>query len=70
MVDEIASPRCRVYYDVANNTWIGRDPGREIVELGDRIARFHFKNRSSPRGTPGTDTVSIGDAGNRASLTR
>jgi sugar phosphate isomerase/epimerase len=52
-----------VYYDVANNTWIGRDPVEEILELGDRIARFHFKNRSSPRGTPGTDTVSISDAG-------
>jgi hexulose-6-phosphate isomerase len=63
MVDEIASPNCRVYYDVANNTWIGRDPVQEILELGDRIARFHFKNRSSPRGTPGTDTVSINDAG-------
>ena len=63
MVDEIASPRCRVYYDVANNTWIGRDPVQEILELGDRIARFHFKNRSSPRGTPGTDTVSVSDAG-------
>lgn len=63
MIDEIASPRCRVYYDVANNTWIGRDPVREIVELGNRIERFHFKNRSSPRGTPGTDTVSIGDEG-------
>jgi L-ribulose-5-phosphate 3-epimerase len=63
MVDEIASPRCRVYYDVANNTWIGRDPVQEILELGDRIARFHFKNRSSPRGTQGTDTVSISDDG-------
>lgn len=63
MVDEIASPACRVYYDVGNNTWIGRDPVEEILALGDRIARFHFKNRSSARGTPGTDTVSVGDAG-------
>lgn len=63
MVDEIGSPSCRVYYDVANNTWIGRDPVAEILELGPRIARFHFKNRSSPRGTPGTETISVGDAG-------
>ncbi len=63
MVDEIASPACRVYYDVANNTWIGRDPVAEILELGTRIARFHFKNRSSPRGTPGTETISVGEAG-------
>ncbi|MHB8890419.1 MAG: sugar phosphate isomerase/epimerase family protein [Candidatus Limnocylindrales bacterium] len=63
MVDEIGSPSCRVYYDVANNTWIGRDPVEEILELGTRIARFHFKNRSSPRGTPGTDTVSVDDPG-------
>lgn len=63
MVDEIGSPSCRVYYDVANNTWIGHDPVEEILALGDRIVRFHFKNRSSLRGTPGTDTVSVGDAG-------
>ncbi|MGD0863140.1 MAG: sugar phosphate isomerase/epimerase family protein [Candidatus Limnocylindrales bacterium] len=63
MVDQIASPACRVYYDVGNNTWIGRDPAQEIMELGARIVRFHFKNRSSPRGTPGTDTVSVGAPG-------
>lgn len=63
MVDQIASPSCRVYYDVGNNTWIGRDPAQEIMELGQRIVRFHFKNRSSPRGTPGSDTVSVGAPG-------
>lgn len=63
MVDEIASPRCGVYYDVGNNTWLGRDPVAEILELGERIARLHFKNRSSVRGTPGSDTTSVGDPG-------
>jgi L-ribulose-5-phosphate 3-epimerase len=63
LVDELASPACRVYYDVANSTWIGLDPVAEILELGDRIAQFHLKNRNSPRGTPGTDTVSVTDPG-------
>jgi L-ribulose-5-phosphate 3-epimerase len=54
MVDEVGSPAFRVYYDVANTSWIGIDPALEIVELGDRIAQFHFKNRSSLRGTPGS----------------
>jgi L-ribulose-5-phosphate 3-epimerase len=63
LVDELASPACRVYYDVGNGTWIGLDPAAEILELGDQIAQFHFKNRNSPRGTPGTDTVSVSDPG-------
>ncbi len=63
MVDQIASERCRVYYDVGNNTWLGHDPAAEIRELGDRITRLHFKNRSSLRGTPGTDTTSVSDPG-------
>lgn len=63
MVDEIGSPACRVYYDIGNNTWIGRDPVAEIEELGTRIARFHFKNRSSLRGDPSSDTTSVGSPG-------
>jgi hexulose-6-phosphate isomerase len=63
MVDQIASPACRVYYDVGNNSWIGRNPAQEIAELGDRIARLHFKNRTSLRGTPGSDTSSVGSPG-------
>jgi hexulose-6-phosphate isomerase len=63
LVDELASPACRVYYDVGNGAWIGLDPVAEIFELGDKIAQFHFKNRTSLRGTPGTDTVSVSDPG-------
>jgi hexulose-6-phosphate isomerase len=63
LVDELASPACRIYYDVGNGVWIGLDPAEEILELGERIAQFHLKNRSSLRGTPGTDTVSVSDPG-------
>lgn len=49
LVDELASAAFRIYYDVGNGTWIGLDPAAEILELGDRIAQFHIKNRSSPR---------------------
>jgi sugar phosphate isomerase/epimerase len=63
MVDEIGSPYCQVYYDVANNAWLGIDPAAEIRELGDRIYRLHFKNRSSLRGDPDSVTNSIDDSG-------
>lgn len=63
MVDEIGSPYCKVYYDVANNTWMGMDPAQEIRELGARIFRMHFKNRSSLRGDPQSITNSVGDEG-------
>lgn len=59
MVDEVASPAFRVYYDVGNTSWLGVDPAMEIVELGDRIAQFHFKNRTSLRSIPGSEVVSI-----------
>lgn len=59
MVDEIASPSFRVYYDVGNTSWIGVDPAAEILELGERIAQFHVKNRTSRRGTPGSEVVSV-----------
>jgi sugar phosphate isomerase/epimerase len=63
LVDDIDSVACRVYYDVGNNTLLGRDPAAEIRDLGDRIVQFHFKNESSPRGTPGSRQVSINRPG-------
>jgi L-ribulose-5-phosphate 3-epimerase len=63
LIDELASPACRIYYDIGNGAWIGLDPVAEILELGDKTARFHFKNRNSPRGAPGSDTVSVSDPG-------
>ena len=63
LTDQMASPCCRAYFDVANGAWFGLDPAEEILQLGDRIAQIHFKNRTSPFGTPGSDTVSVGDPG-------
>ena len=37
MVESIGSSRLKVYYDVANNAWLGIDPAAEIRELGSRI---------------------------------
>ncbi len=63
MVESIGSSRLKVYYDVANNAWLGIDPAAEIRELGSRIYRLHFKNRTSLRGTPGSTTNSVGSPG-------
>lgn len=63
MVDEFSSPFLKVYYDVANNTWMGMDPVAEILTLGSRICRFHFKNRSSYRGSENSVTNSVGEPG-------
>ena len=63
MVDEIGSPFCRVYYDVANNAWLGLDPAAEIRALGARIARIHVKNRTSLRGAGNSVVNSVGQPG-------
>jgi L-ribulose-5-phosphate 3-epimerase len=63
MVDEVSSQSFRVYYDVANTTWIRVDPVAEIHELGDRVARFHFKNRTGYRDEPETQVVSVNQPG-------
>jgi len=63
MIDELNSPFLKVYYDVANNAWLGMDPSSEIRSLASRICRLHFKNRSSLRGTPNSVTNSVGDPG-------
>ena len=63
MVDQVNSPSCKVYYDVANNTWLGMDPASEIKELGDRIFRVHVKNRSALRTDPESVSNSVGDPG-------
>lgn len=63
MVDEFKSPFLKIYYDVANNSWIGMDSAAEIAFLGDKITRLHFKNRSSLRGSADSITNSVGDQG-------
>lgn len=63
LVDEFDSNYLKVYYDVANNSWMGFNPSSEIEYLGNRIARIHFKNRSSLRGSTDSITNSVGDIG-------
>ena len=64
MVDEMASPWCKVYYDVGNAAWIGFDPAEDIRFLGDRLVRLHFKDWNqlqSPSST--SQTISVGQPG-------
>ena len=63
MVDEMDSSSFRIYYDVGNAAWIRLDPADEIRELGDRIAQFHFKNRTGFRDVEGTEVVSVNRPG-------
>ncbi len=44
LLDRVASPALKVYYDVGNSTDKGRDVLKEIPRLGKRICEFHFKD--------------------------
>lgn len=44
LLAEIDSPAAGIYYDVANATRAGYDPGAEIRTLGDDITQVHFKD--------------------------
>jgi len=44
ILDRVASPAVRVYYDVGNSTDKGRDVVREIRALGKLICEFHAKD--------------------------
>lgn len=44
LVDNIASPAVRVYYDIGNATAFEKDPPTEIRALGPRIADVHIKD--------------------------
>jgi sugar phosphate isomerase/epimerase len=44
LLDRIDSPSAGIYYDVANTTAQGYDPGEEIRALGDAVSRIHFKD--------------------------
>ncbi|MCR4413508.1 MAG: sugar phosphate isomerase/epimerase [Thermoguttaceae bacterium] len=44
ILDRVASPALKVYYDVGNSTDKGRDVLKEIPLLGKRICEFHFKD--------------------------
>jgi sugar phosphate isomerase/epimerase len=44
--DKVASKHFRIWYDVGNPTYVGRNAAREIRILGrDRICQFHFKDK-------------------------
>jgi sugar phosphate isomerase/epimerase len=44
ILDRVASPALKVYYDVGNSTDKGRDVLKEIPLLGNRICEFHAKD--------------------------
>ena len=44
ILDRVASPAIKVYYDVGNSTDKGHDILKEIRLLGKRICEFHFKD--------------------------
>ena len=44
ILDRVASPAMKVYYDVGNSTDKGRDVTKEIRLLGPRICEFHAKD--------------------------
>jgi len=44
IVERVASPAVKVYYDVGNSTDKGRDVVKEIRRLGPAICEIHFKD--------------------------
>ena len=44
IIDRVASPQVKVYYDVGNSTDKGRDVAQEIRALGKLICEFHAKD--------------------------
>ena len=44
ILDRVASPQVKVYYDVGNSTDKGRDVAKEIRALGKLICEFHAKD--------------------------
>lgn len=47
LVDNVASPAVKAYYDLGNATAFGFDPPAEILQLGSRIAAVHVKEREA-----------------------
>ena len=44
IVNDVASPFVKVYYDVGNSTYNGYDVPKEICDLGSMICQVHFKD--------------------------
>lgn len=55
LLDAVGSPAVKVYYDVSNSLRRGYDIYREIPQLGERIARFHLKEKGCLLGQGAVD---------------
>ena len=63
VVDRIASPYVKVYYDTGNLTNRGYDTPAEIRQLGDRIGMIHAKDTDRAMlGEGRVDVEAVGDA--------
>jgi len=63
IVDEVASPAVKVYYDVANMQHQGYDLYKEIRQLGkDRICQFHMKENGHLLGQGRVDFPRVKEA--------
>jgi L-ribulose-5-phosphate 3-epimerase len=49
VVGAVDSPRCSVYYDLGNPTFIGQDPVAELRSLAGHVARLHVKDTIAVR---------------------
>jgi sugar phosphate isomerase/epimerase len=59
ILDAVGSPAVKVYYDVSNSLRRGYDIYKEIPQLGDRIGRFHMKEKGSLLGQGAVDFVKV-----------
>jgi len=62
ILDRIGSESVKVYYDVSNMLRQGYDIYREIRQLGDRIARFHMKEKRTLLGQGDVDFPKVKEA--------
>jgi L-ribulose-5-phosphate 3-epimerase len=59
ILDRVASPAMKVYYDVGNSTDKGRDVLKEIRLLGSRICEFHAKDAGHMLGQGRIDFAAV-----------
>jgi sugar phosphate isomerase/epimerase len=59
ILDRVASPAMKVYYDVGNSTDKGRDVTKEIRLLGPRICEFHAKDAGFMLGQGRIDFMAV-----------
>ena len=62
IIDRIASPAVKVYYDVANSHKRGYDIYQEIRDLKGQICEFHAKDYDDLYGKGSIDFVKVRDA--------